>query len=54
VVLREARGYMMPHEMVLRIAVQQQNRRARPFDGTVDGDALDVDALVLEARKPYR
>ena len=49
VVLGEDGGNIAPREMVLRIAVQQQQRRARPPDGTVDRDALDVYPPVLEA-----
>ena len=52
VILGERGANVTPDEMVLRIAVQQQQRPARPPDGTVDGDALDVYAPVLEAGQP--
>ena len=54
VVLSERGGNVAPDEMVLRITVQQQQRRARPFDGTPDGDALDVNAPVLKAGQQHR
>src|SRR5580658_4676986 len=49
VVLGQAGGDLPPGQVVLRVAVQQQQRRARPGDGAVDGDAGHVHASVVEA-----
>ena len=49
VVPGQAGGDLPPHQVVLRVAVQQQQRRARPGDGAVDGDAGHVHAAVAEA-----
>ena len=51
VVLGESRGDITPHQVVLGVAVQHQHGRPRPRGGAVDGDALDLDALVLETRQ---
>ena len=49
VILSEGGGDIAPHEVVLRVAVQHEHGRTRPRGGAVDGDAVDVDMLVLEA-----
>src|SRR5580700_1344465 len=49
VVAGQAGGDLPPYQVVLRVAVQQQQRRARPGDGAVDGDAGHVHATVIEA-----
>jgi hypothetical protein len=48
-VLRQQRGGRTPHEMRLRVAVEQQERRTRAADHGADGAALARQVAGLEA-----
>src|SRR4029077_6077569 len=48
VVFGQGGGDVAPHEVVLGVAMQHEHGRTRSRGGTVDGDAVDVDAPVLE------
>jgi hypothetical protein len=54
VVLGEQRGGRVPHERRLRVAVQQQQRRAASSDQRVDRPAGRVQLAVLEAGEDAR
>src|SRR6185503_604848 len=52
-VLRELRRHAMPHGVRLRIAVQQQERRARAAAAQADRPVTDRDVIEREARKEH-
>ncbi len=52
--LHEARGYLAPDHMGLRMAMQQQNRRSCPRAGAVDGEIRQLDPLDVKALKERR
>ena len=53
VVLSERGRDLVPHDVGLRIAVQQQQRRAVALDYQVDGNTVDRDAFGLETLKHW-